>query len=148
MFARDVRGVTAVEFALLLPFFIVLLFGIFQFGTALFIQFALQHAVVSAARCASDFSAANSLGANNTPKDCSTSANVQTVATQQAFGLSVGTGTFTACLNTASCTCLGSGSCTGSNCVTASYPFQIGVAFLPMTSVTLTAASCYPAPPS
>ena len=142
LFARDKKGVTAMEFALLLPFFIILLFGIIQFAQALFIQFALQHAVTAAARCASNFSTAGSMG--GTPGDCSTVANTQTVATQQAFGISVGTSTFTACLNTASCTCLSSGTCTGYNCVTAAVPFQVGVVGLNLTTLHLTAASCYP----
>ncbi|HUK59483.1 MAG TPA: TadE/TadG family type IV pilus assembly protein [Stellaceae bacterium] len=142
--ARERRGVTAVEFALLLPFFVILLFGLFQSGQALFIQFALQHAVVGAARCASNFSTANSLGASNTPVDCSTTANTQTEATEQAFGLALASSVFTVCLNQASCPGVGSGSYTGYNCVSAAYPFQFGVPFLPLTTLHLTAASCYP----
>jgi Flp pilus assembly protein TadG len=142
--ARDRDGVTAFEFALLLPFFMILLFGLFQTGQALFIQFALQHAVVGAARCASNFSVVDSLGQNNTPQDCSSTGNTQIEATQQAFGLSLGNSVFTVCLNQASCPGVGSGSYTGYNCVSASYPFQFGVPFLPFTNITLTAASCYP----
>ncbi len=144
MFAREERGVTAVEFALLLPFFVILLFGLFQTGQALFIQFALQHAVVGAARCASNFSVVDSLGQNNIPQDCSTTGNTQTEATQQAFGISLANSVFTVCLNQASCPSVGSGSYTGYNCVSASYPFTFGVPFLPFTNITLTAASCYP----
>ena len=143
IFAAHERGVTALEFAMLLPFFVVLLFGLFQTGQALFFQFALQHAVTGAARCASEFPAANSLGSSSTPTDCSSSGNIQTIAQQQAFGITFATSTFTVCQNTASCSCSSSG-CSGYNCVTAAYPFQFGVPFLPITTINLTAASCYP----
>jgi Flp pilus assembly protein TadG len=140
--ARDRRAVTALEFALLLPFFVMLLFTLFEFGSALFIQFALQHAVVGAARCASNFSTVGSMG--GTPADCSTSSNIQTVASQQGFGLALPTGDFTVCLNQSSCPSVGTGSFTGFNCVSGAYPFTVGVPFLPITTLNLTAASCYP----
>lgn len=133
-FLRDRSGVTIVEFAILLPFFLVLIFGIIEFGQLMFFQAALQHAVTNAARCYSEFATANALGATNTPPDCSTTANVQTVAQQQAFGLNLPAGTFTA-----------TPSASG-NCVAANYPFKLAIPFLSRT-VVLTAQSCYPVPP-
>ena len=88
-------GIAMVEFALLLPFFIVLLFGIIEFAQAVFFQAALQHAVTAAARCYSLFQATNALGSGNSPPDCSSTGNVQTVATQQAYGLKIATSVFT-----------------------------------------------------
>jgi Flp pilus assembly protein TadG len=129
-------GVTIVEFTLLLPFFIVLVFGIIQFGQAMFIQAALQHAVTESARCYSLFQGTNTLGTGNTPPDCSTTANVQKVASQQAFGLNVATNVFTATTPT------------GYACVSASYPMSFGVPFIPKFNLTLAADSCYPTAPS
>ena len=134
----DRSGVTAVEFAMLLPFFIVLIFGIVEFGQVMFFQAALQHAVTGAARCFSEFSAANSLGANNTPTDCGApnqTTKVQQVAQQQAFGLSFAASVFTPTTTATS------------NCVSASYNFNLAIPFINRI-VVLTAQSCYPLPPS
>jgi Flp pilus assembly protein TadG len=134
--SRREDGVTIVEFTLLLPFFIILIFGIIQFGQAVFIQAALQHAVTESARCYSLFQGTNSLGPGSTPPDCSTTTNVQTVAAQQAFGLSISTSVFTATTPT------------GYACVSASYPMSFGVPFIPKFNLTLAADSCYPTGPS
>jgi Flp pilus assembly protein TadG len=132
---RDRSGVTIVEFAILLPFFLVLIFGIIEFAQVVFFQVALQHAVTGAARCYSEFAQQNALGANNTPPDCSTTGNVQTVAQQQAFGLSLAANVFTAAPSGTS------------NCVSASYTFQLLIPFV-SRSIVLTAQSCYPAAPA
>lgn len=120
------RGVTAVEFALLLPFFVTLLFGIIQFGQVLFFQAALQHAVIEAARCASIYSSAGS------SPNCSTPANVESYAATQAYGFNVGSSAFAAT------------SPTGYHCVTASYPYNFSIPFMTAFHLTLTANSCYP----
>jgi Flp pilus assembly protein TadG len=135
--ARDRSGVTIVEFAILLPFFLTLLFGIIQFAQVLFFQAALQHAVTSAARCSSQFAAAGSLGAANAPPDCSTSDHIIAVAVQQAYGLRIPSTTFTASLNSG-----------GFNCIAARFPYTVGVPFLPRVTLTLTANSCYPVAPA
>jgi Flp pilus assembly protein TadG len=49
---RCQSGVTAVEFALILPPFIMLLFGIFEFSRMMFVSSSVQHAVDRAARLA------------------------------------------------------------------------------------------------
>jgi len=120
-------GVTAIEFALLLPFFVILLFGLIGFGQVLFFQAALQHAVIEAARC-STISAA----AGGTP-DCSSAGNISTYATTQAYGLNIAASTFA------------TSNPTGFHCVNASYPFNFPIPFMPAFRLTLTAKSCYPA---
>jgi Flp pilus assembly protein TadG len=136
--ARDRGGVTAIEFAMLLPFFVMLLFGIIQFGQALFLQMALQHAVTAAARCASNF--ATSL--------CTSTSTTAQIASQAALGINVSTSVFNACFAQSTCaynnTSAVMSSTSSYNCVTAGYPLQIGVPFVYLQTVVLTAASCYP----
>lgn len=132
-------GVTAIEFALLLPLFLILVFAIVEFGQVLFFQAALQHAVTAAARCASEFSTANSLGANNNPTDCSSTNNIVTVATQQAYGLVIPAADFTATQSAAG---------NPYDCVSASYAFTFNIPLLPRYAFNITANSCYPAPPA
>lgn len=129
-------GVTIVEFAILLPFFLILIFGIIEFAQVVFFQVALQHAVTNAARCYSEFAAANALGPANAPPDCSTTANVQAVAVQQAFGLNIPAATFTAAAPNG-----------GFNCVTANYVFSFSLPLMPKFTIPLTAQSCYPVAP-
>ena len=49
---RGEGGVTAVEFAMVLPVFITLLFGIFEFSRMIFISSSVQHAIDRASRLA------------------------------------------------------------------------------------------------
>ena len=133
---RDRAGVTIIEFAILLPFFLILIFGIFEFAQVVFFQVALQHAVTNAARCYSEFAAPNALGSGNTPPDCSTTANVQTVAVQQAYGLNIPSGTFTP-----------AASGNGYNCVNARYVFSFSIPLMSNFAIPLTATSCYPVAP-
>lgn len=49
---RNRKGAAAVEFALVVPFFIVLLFGIVEFGRAMMVQQTLTNAAREAARVA------------------------------------------------------------------------------------------------
>jgi Flp pilus assembly protein TadG len=124
---RNERGVTAVEFALLLPFFVILLFGIIAFGQVLFLQAALQHAVTAAARCATIS------GAPGSTPDCSNAGNVASFAATQAYGLTLASSAFS------------QSTPTGFNCVNASYPFNVSIPLMPAIALTLTAKSCYPA---
>ena len=119
-------GVTAIEFALLLPFFVILIFGIIGFGQVLFFQTALQHAVTEAARCATISSQAGS-----TP-DCSSAANIETYAATQAYGLAIASNKFT------------TSNPSGFNCVAANYPYALAIPLMPAFSLTLAAKSCYP----
>ena len=91
------------------------MFGIMQFGYALWLQNALDFSVAAAARCAS--------------MSCST--DIPGYAAS-ASGASFASSVFT--LSTPSC----------GNQVAASYPMTIPVPFVNDFSVTLTAQACYP----
>ena len=52
-FRLDVRGATALEFALCAPAFFMLVMGIVELGLLVWMQLALQQGVEAAARCAS-----------------------------------------------------------------------------------------------
>ncbi len=76
---KDRRGATAVEFALTLPVFLLMFFGLWQTGYGLWWQFGLQHGAQMAARYASvtlprpsdsaikTYAASQSYGLNPTP---------------------------------------------------------------------------------
>jgi Flp pilus assembly protein TadG len=117
----DQRGVTAVEFSLILPALLLLLFGIVEFGRLLWTQSALHYAVEEAARCAT-VDAAN----------CGSASAVQSFAVARAAGLGLQNSVFA--LTTPAC----------GNQVSASYPFPFVLATLFPYSITLTAQSCFP----
>ncbi|KUM27714.1 pilus assembly protein TadE [Mesorhizobium loti] len=75
-FAGDSSGGAAIEFALIVPFLIMLLFGIFAFGWSMNNMSSVRYALEASAR---------SLQLNNTM----TQSQIQTIATQklQALGL-------------------------------------------------------------
>jgi Flp pilus assembly protein TadG len=118
---RDRRGVSAVEFALTAPIFFVLLFGMIDGGLLLWTQVGLQHGTEAAARCAS---------INLTL--CGTAANIQNYAAQNAFGLSISSSVFTV----SSPTC--------GNQVTANYTFGFVATSFSLSSLSLSAKSCFP----
>lgn len=119
--AGDTRGVSIIEFAVLMPVFAVLVFGVMQMGQLFWTQSALQHAVEMAARCAS---------VNTTT--CGTSTQIQAYAATQAYGLALPSGTFTA--TAPACGSL----------VAASYTYTFPIAAWASSSINLTAQSCYP----
>jgi Flp pilus assembly protein TadG len=51
-FSQNDRGATAVEFAMILPAFVMLLFGIFEFSRLIFVSSSVQWATDRAARLA------------------------------------------------------------------------------------------------
>ncbi|HEX3429891.1 MAG TPA: TadE/TadG family type IV pilus assembly protein [Rhizomicrobium sp.] len=116
--SRDERGTSIVEFAIILPVFVAVVFGMVNCGFLLWTQLGIEHAVVAASRCETI-----------NPTACP---DIQTYATQQAYDLNLPKSTFTA--TTVSC----------GNQVTASYPFQFVTLITPAVNVTLTARSCYP----
>jgi len=120
---RSRSGASILEFALVLPVFVMLLFGIFEFGRLLWIQNALHYSVQQAARCAS---------VNTTL--CDNATDIQTYAAGLA-----GAGIPSSAFSYSSSTC---GSVTGS-VVSASYTVRL---FIPYFSLnpTLTAQSCFP----
>jgi Flp pilus assembly protein TadG len=124
--AKD--GVQAVEFALVLPMLVALIFGIYEFGLAVWTQGMLDYAVEQASRCAS---------INATT--CSSATAIKSYASQQTAPLNLPTTVFSA--TTPTC----------GNLVSASYVFSF-VGTMPIiqstslfpTSITLTSSSCYP----
>ena len=132
--AADESGANAVEFALVVPFFIILLLGVYDFGRAVWTQGVLDFAVEQAARCAAIDTST-----------CDSASDTATYASNQTSPLAIPAADFTVTLAT-SC----GASVTGSK-VTASYNFSFlgtfplnqGKSIFP-TSVTLTSSSCYP----
>ena len=120
-FGRATDGASAAEFAIILPFLMTILFGIFEFGRALWVQGVLDYAVEQAARCAT---------VNATT--CGTASAIRTFASQQTSPLNLATGIFT--VSTPSC----------GNQVAASYPFTFMATGLFTYNITLTSTSCYP----
>ena len=117
--ARDAAA--AVEAALLLPLFLAFIFGICEFGRALWTQSALQYAVEVAARCAV---------VNTTT--CGNTGQIQSYAASAVNGLTIPSTDFN--VTTPSC---------GTQ-VSISYPFTLAVPQLIPWSMTLTAQSCHP----
>jgi Flp pilus assembly protein TadG len=134
----DTRGTAIVEYAIALPLFTLVIFGLIWVGLVMWTQFSLQRSVGLAARCAT---AAENAG-TGTVECASVSVSappsvsgIKTFAAAQYYGL--GTATFSVTLNT---TC---GSNTG-NLVSASYTFTLISLYFLKSSPTLTAQSCYP----
>jgi Flp pilus assembly protein TadG len=117
----DVRGSSAVEFALTAPVFLMMVFGIIECGLLLWTQLGLQHGVEMAARCASIDA-----------KTCGSTSDIQKYAAQKAYGLKPPSSIFT--VSTPAC---------GSE-VGASYPVRFVVSYFGAPSLTLKARSCFP----
>ncbi|MEK9279701.1 MULTISPECIES: TadE/TadG family type IV pilus assembly protein [unclassified Bradyrhizobium] len=117
---QDIRGASALEFALTAPVFFLFIFGIIEFGLLFWTQLGLQHGTEMAARCAT---------VNSTL--CPSGSAITNYAAQQAFGLTLPAETFTY----SSSTC--------GNQVSASYSFQFPQ-ILNLSPVMLTARACFP----
>jgi Flp pilus assembly protein TadG len=124
---RDERGTTALEFAILAPVFLLIIFGITAVGMLFWTQVGLQHGAVMAARCAS-------VNATRCPDGNA----VKNYAVQQAFGLSLPASTFK--YSTPSST--PPSPC--GNQVSAIYTF-VFPNILNLSPLTLTAQACFPA---
>ena len=118
--AKSGHGSTAVETAIVLPAFLLLIFTIIEGGMLLWTQSTLQFAVEAAARCAS---------VNTTT--CGTTSATQTYAASQTYGLTVPSSDFT--VTTPSC----------GNEVSVSYSFTPFITDVWSGTITLTASSCY-----
>lgn len=112
-------GVSLIEYAILMPIFLTFLLGIMDTGRLLWTYNTLHRATDAAARCA----AIN-------PTACETSAQIQQDAVDAAWGLNITTSAFTV----ASLAC-------GVE-VSANYQFTFVTPGL--TTLSLTASSCYP----
>jgi len=117
---QDERGASALEFALTAPVFFLFIFGIIEFGLLFWTQLGLQHGAEMAARCAT---------VNSTL--CPSSSAITNYAAQQAFGLTLPTGTFT--FSAPAC----------GNQVSANYSFEFPQ-IINLSPVTLTAKACFP----
>ena len=116
------EGGATIEAALILPAFLLIIFGVFDAGQLFWTQSTLQLAVQEAARCAS---------INTTT--CGSTSAIQSFAASKAPGISVAASSFS--VTSPAC----------GNMVQISWPFSFAVAGLfPYSSITLSAQSCYP----
>jgi TadE-like protein len=86
---KDRRGTSAVEFALTVPLFILMVLGVWQIGYGMFAQFALQHGTQMAARCMAVAAAANN------PTTCTDTPSTQSYAASQSYGFNPAPSVFT-----------------------------------------------------
>ena len=117
----DMRGVTAVEFALIAPVLFALLLALCEFGLLAWTQLGLQHGTEMAARCATFNSSA-----------CGDTTAIQNYAAKNAFGLTIPASTFS--VTTPAC----------GNQVSATHSFQFFTGYFGVSGVTLNAQSCFP----
>ena len=118
---RDESGTTALEFAMIAPVFFLFIFGIIEAGMLFWTQTGMQHGAAMAARCAT---------INSTL--CPDPTAIKSYATQQSFGLTLPTSTFT--YSTPAC----------GNQVDANYTFKWPPIF-GLPPLNLTAKACFPA---
>jgi Flp pilus assembly protein TadG len=113
-------GSALVQFALVLPAFVMLIFGVIEVGRGLWLQNALHYATQQAARCASVIA---SVCADNSSVGSYAASVSGANIPASAFSLDI----------TQSC----------GNLVSASYAISLHIPYKPM-SWTLTAKSCFP----
>src|SRR5258708_4757780 len=118
---RSSGGTSAIEMAVLLPVLLTFLYGICEFGRALWTQSALEYAVEAAARCAALATAS-----------CNDTSSTQTYAASQVNGLTIPSSEFT--VSTPSC---------GTK-VSVTHAFDLAVPNLIPWNMTLSAQSCHP----
>jgi Flp pilus assembly protein TadG len=135
----DTNGASAVEFAVSVPLFFLLFFGLIQVGLMLWAQLGLQHGVEMAARCATlgDNAANQNLGIAATCSSA-TPSTVTSYAAANSFGLAPPASVFS--VNPANPPS-GTPPCLNGNLVTAYYPFT---AITYLYQINLAASSCYP----
>jgi Flp pilus assembly protein TadG len=132
----DRLGGALIEFAVAMPVFVMLLFGIFEFGRTLWIQNALHYSVQQAARCATVNVTLCGDGTN------ATEGQVQSYAAGLA-GAGIPTSAF--CLNSG-CTSpfpTAPAACSGFNFVSATYALNLNIPYMSLNP-TLTAQACFP----
>jgi Flp pilus assembly protein TadG len=122
LLVRDRSGSAAVEYALVLPAFLIMMLGALDAGRVIWLHTTLQQAVDAAARCA----------AINTTR-CGTATQIQSHAVSQAFGTTMSQSVFSA--TTATC----------GKRVTGTLPFAFVTPWPGNQSITLSAMACYPA---
>jgi Flp pilus assembly protein TadG len=126
---RSRRGSVAVEYAFVLPVLLLFVLGIMDTGRLIWTYATLNRAAEAAARCAAIDAVT-----------CGTTADIQTYAVAQAFGLSIAAAAFTPTTQTC-----------GSR-VVGTFAFQFTIPWLGVSpygatnSATLSATACYPPP--
>jgi Flp pilus assembly protein TadG len=136
---RAQHGAVMVEFALVAPIFLALLFGIFEFGRALWTQQALQQTAIVGARCMALPQSACASDVTYAYNSTKTMAYIQQVANQ--WGVSL-TSADIAQNNAANC-----GGESGFSEVSLAITFQSVVPRLlnlPGSGIPLTATACFP----
>lgn len=117
----DRRGVMAIEYALILPVFLAMIFGIIEISRLIWYQVSLQQATAVAARC-------GALAATN----CTTDALIATKAASGAPGIKFPAAAFTVTHETCGVR------------VAASFSFSFATGILGLPAKTLTANYCHP----
>lgn len=118
---KDQRGTSAVEFAITLPVFILMLFGVWQVSFGIWAQCALQHGADMAARC---------MAVNPTVCSNINISGIQSYAASQSYGLNPSPSVFA--VSTQTC----------GNQVSAAYTLSPPVANIGIPALTLYAQAC------
>lgn len=118
---HDAHGSAAVELALVAPAMFMFVFGIAEFGRALWLKNALDYSVAEAARCASV-----------NPAVCGSASDIENYAAARS-GSGVDALAFSVTTPDPEC----------GKQISANYPMPLMIPFLTL-SVTLTAQACYP----
>jgi Flp pilus assembly protein TadG len=121
---KDRRGTSAVEFALTLPLFILMILGVWQIGYGMWAQFALQHGAQMAVRCMAVAAAATN------PTTCTDTASTQSYAASQSYGFNPSSSVFTVSQPTCG------------NQISADYTVSPVVANIGIPTLTLHAQAC------
>lgn len=135
-------GAAIIEFALVAPMFLALVFGSIEYGRLLWTQQALQQAAIAGARCMAIAQGAiqsSSCAAGGSYSAASTKSYIETIAS--GWGLSV-TDLDIALNNAATC-----GGASGLSQVTVTNTFNTPVpqiVLLASAGTSLTATACYP----
>jgi len=115
-------GLAAIEYAIVLPVFLTLVFGTIELGRLMWYQVALQRATAVAARCGGLVNSA-----------CTTTAQIQTLAASSGPGLTLTTSMF-AVDRAKACGVQ----------VTGTLTFRFILRYLQLPDVTLSSTSCHP----
>jgi Flp pilus assembly protein TadG len=135
-------GATAVEFALVLPMFLMLVFGSIEFGRLLWTRQALQEAAIAGARCmaiAQGSTQHSSCASSGSYSAATTKSYIQSVAS--GWGLTVPTSGIALYPTGSSTGCTGLSQVTLTSTFTSVVPKLVRLA---AGGTTLTATACYP----
>ena len=137
------RGVTAIEFGLVLPVLLLFVFGLIDFGRAIWVQTTLNYAVEYAARCG-----AIDIRTTDSTRTCYSNlatdpTQIKAYAVTQAYALSLSSSNFSVIMGTSS---------NGNKCdsgeigvqVKATYAFSYFFPVFAGHSGPFTATACYP----